>query len=421
MGKEVQTITAGYLETELAELGVPKGERLAVAVSGGADSTALLLLAKETHPVTALIVDHALRAESAAEAHTVVQLCETIGVPHATLVWQGDKPEANIQAEAREVRYRLMADWCKGQGVKYILTAHHRDDQAETLLMRLARGSGVYGLAGMARTRSMGADIQLLRPLLSVSKSALINYLERVGQNWIEDPSNQVDRFDRVKIRNFLKEPPLEGFTAERLAATSARLKRTRNALEHYESIWLQRAVKEGLAGELYLDRLELSTEPVEIILRGLASMCRYVSGSKFVPRMEKLHRLHTALLEDGFAGQTLLGVQISSLKDGRLLFVRELAAIPSKTLPEETSIWDNRFEFTLKGAIAGLEICPVGEDGWKQLKADSALLPFEHLPRQCVLALPALFRNGDLQAVPHLKYSKIKEFEVQIAPIRAF
>lgn len=414
-------VTASYLEAELGELGVPKGAKLAIAISGGADSTALLMLAKKSYVVTAITVDHGLRTESAEEAHTVVQLCETIDVPHVTLVWQGEKPNANIQAEAREARYRLMANWCSDRGVKYLLTAHHRDDQAETLLMRLARGSGVYGLAGMQKRHSLDHGVRLLRPLLDVPKRDLVDYLEKAGQSWIEDPSNQADRFDRVKIRKFLQEPPLDGFSAERLAATATRLRRTRDALEHYESVWLQRAVVDGEFGELYLESSELTSEPEEIILRGLASLCRYVSGGKFVPRMEKLQRLHAALLTDDFRGQTLLGAHISALKDGRLLFTRELAAIPPKTLLEETTIWDNRFEITLKGAMAGLEICPLGAEGWNEVRNCNNFAPTDYPLRQCVVGLPGVYQNGDLQAVPHLGYTKTKEFEVQLVPIRSF
>lgn len=417
-------LTADDVKVETTRHGVSVGGKLAVAVSGGADSLALLLLASEHFDVVALTVDHGLRQASAAEAAAVADLCLRFGIAHETLLWRGEKPTGNIQAAAREARYSLMAHWCQGHGICHLATAHHRDDQAETLLLRLARGSGVYGLAAMAPTRELvggakGPSVTLIRPLLPFAKSDLTTYLTERSIEWAEDPSNQSLAFDRVKIRGLLANPPVAGLHGERLAATAGRLRRTRDALEHYEAKWLGRAVQVFDEGYAVLDRGALQDEPEEIILRGLASLCRYAGKGVYVPRMEKLLRLFDQLSADGFRGQTLYGTQFIPLDDEKMLVSRELAGCQSATSLAETSSWDNRFEIFTKGDIAGLEISALGEDGWRQLKASGFDISVISVPRQVALVLPAIYQGADLRAVPQLGYSSLKDFSADIRPIR--
>jgi len=399
-----EQISADDVTAALLALGVPAGAPLAVALSGGADSMALLLLANGAFQVTALTVDHGLREASAAEAVQAAAMCAEHAITHQTLHWTGEKPVGNIQAEAREARYKLMVKWCTENDVAFLATAHHRDDQAETVLLRLARGSGVYGLAGMASTRDLGG-VTLVRPLLTVPKAALCDYLEAQSQVWIEDPSNKSDAFDRVKIRKLLADPPVEGFNSDRLAATAGRLRRSRDALEYYEAKWLGHAVKAKPEGHVYLDPSMLDSEPEEIILRAIASLCRYVSGGNYVPRMEKLQRLVGELRKPAFRGHTLYGAQFTLAGKGMILISRELSAISPATSLKETGTWDNRFEILAKGDMAGREICALGEAGWRQLKA--ALDKGELLvPRIVALGLPAVFKGPNLQVVPHINYN---------------
>ncbi|NVD44976.1 tRNA lysidine(34) synthetase TilS [Altererythrobacter sp. HHU K3-1] len=176
-------------------------------MSGGPDSVALLWLAQRAFPehVAAATVDHGLREESAAEAAFVADACAALGVPHTMLkvtVGQG-----NVQSEARRARYAAMADWLESENLSALLTAHHADDQAETLLMRLNRGSGVEGLAGIrARKLVPGTNIPLLRPLLSWRKNELVAVAVESGIGFISDPSNDNPAFDRVRIREALAE-----------------------------------------------------------------------------------------------------------------------------------------------------------------------------------------------------------------------
>lgn len=411
-------VTPDQVAQQLTQLGVAVGAPVAVAVSGGADSLALLLLMHRQFSVTALSVNHGLREEAAGELEHVASICAAHGIPHIGLVWEGEKPESNLQAAARDARYNLMANWCNENRVSYLALGHHRDDQAETVMLRLARGSGVYGLAGMSSTRELD-NVLLVRPLLDVPKHALRTFLKKLDIDWIEDPSNHSDAFDRVKVRRWLENPLLEGFTTERLAATAARLRRSRDALEFYEARWLERAVRAFPEGYALLSLSELAGEPDEILLRGLSSLCRFAGKGAYVPRMEKTERLLAALLSGAFAGQTLYGAQLTATGKQEVLISREIADCVDETSLEETCTWDNRFEITAKGDIAGLKIAALGEEGWRQLKASGFDVAEMKMPRIAALAVPAIFKGLDLQQVPQLGYSADESVSITVRPKR--
>ncbi len=187
---------------------VPAGTPIGIAVSGGPDSLALLLLGAATRPglVEAATVDHGLRAQSAEEAAMVAALCDKLNVPHRTLPadWS-EPPMSNVQAEARALRYRLLNDWAIERGLSAIATAHHADDQAETLLMRLARGAGVGGLGGTKARRALSEEIMLVRPLLGWRKAELIELVANAGLEPVDDPTNRDPRHDRSRIRKWLE------------------------------------------------------------------------------------------------------------------------------------------------------------------------------------------------------------------------
>lgn len=184
--------------------------RLGVAVSGGPDSLALLLLAARARPgrIDAATIDHRLREDSRGEAEMVARLCAELGVPHAILTarWE-DLPETAIQERARKERYRLLAYWAEERGLGALATAHHAEDQAETVLMRLARGAGVKGLAAMRR-RSVtpGAHVRLARPLLGWRQAELEQVCADAGVAPVRDPSNADERYERVRVRGTLSE-----------------------------------------------------------------------------------------------------------------------------------------------------------------------------------------------------------------------
>lgn len=207
--------------------------RFGVAVSGGPDSLALLLLAAAARPgtVEAATVDHGLRAESADEAAMVAGICESLGVPHRTLLadWP-EPPTTNIQAAARAMRYRLLNEWAVDVGLSAIATAHHADDQAETLLMRLLRGAGVGGLGATRAKRPLSDQVMLFRPLLGWRKAELVGLVADAGLEAVDDPSNRDPRHDRSRIRSLLQNA--NWADPARLAASASALRDADEALD---------------------------------------------------------------------------------------------------------------------------------------------------------------------------------------------
>ena len=285
---------------------VPAGTRLGVAVSGGPDSLALLLLAAAVRPgdVEAATIDHALRPDSAGEPEMVAQLCEQLGVPHATLTvrWR-EPPVTAIQERARRERYRLLGFWAEEQGLQAIATGHHADDQAETLLMRLMRGAGVRGLAGM-RPRSIapGTEVRLLRPLLGWRRSELQQLCADAGLTPIADPSNMDEKFERVRVRRALGDA--EWIDAAAVTRSAANLADADSALE-----WaMRREWKMAARASPGVITYRPGDAPREILRRIAARAVRKLAseGDKDL-RGAELDRLLATLIEGGSA--TLRGV----------------------------------------------------------------------------------------------------------------
>lgn len=209
----------------------PRPESLALAVSGGPDSLALLLLANAAFPgaIEAATVDHGLRRASAVEALHVEDICRRLGCPHSMLDVRVPDGPAGLQAEARRARYAALTGWAEARGIATLATAHHADDQAETLLMRLQRGSGVAGLSGIRPARPEGALV-LIRPLLGWTKSELVHLVATAGIEAVEDPSNHDPRFDRAVMRRFLRDNPQ--FGSQRLARSAGAVREADEALD---------------------------------------------------------------------------------------------------------------------------------------------------------------------------------------------
>lgn len=249
------SLTPERFRAAVAALAPDFGGKVALAVSGGPDSLALLLLAHRAgFDVVALSVDHGLRPEAAAEARHVAAVAAKLGVPHITL--SVDVPRtASVQAAARAVRYAAMADWCDANGVRWLMTAHHADDQAETLLMRLSRGSGLGGMAGIRARRPVeGYAVTLLRPLLGARKAELVGLVEAAGVAAVDDPSNRSEAYDRTGARALLAGG---GVDAGGAVATAAHLAEAEAALQ-----WT--------ADEAWAGRASVSEEAIALDTRGL-------------------------------------------------------------------------------------------------------------------------------------------------------
>lgn len=303
----------------------------AVAFSGGSDSLALLNLVagwarrKRKPAPVALIVDHGLRAGSHSAARAAARAARALGVKAHILKASGARPERDIEAAAREMRYRLMGDWLAKHGRLALYVGHTRDDQAETLLLRLARGSGLDGLSAMKPLSSWPVagyrDLVLVRPLLGFEKTALRDHLAAGGHDWLEDPMNRDPRFSRVRLRD--NWPALEslGLTTHRVANAAHHLARAREALDWVTLAILARAARVGNDGTL-VDSEALIAAPRELGLRALAAILAQVSGQAYRPRFEQLERLFDRLSELRLkGGVTLHGCRIGPAPKARALF----------------------------------------------------------------------------------------------------
>lgn len=380
---------------------VPPGDPVAVACSGGPDSMALtLLLAEWTETsgstLVAVTVDHGLRRESATEAKEVGRVLAVRGTQHTVLTWEGKKPRANIQEAARNARYGLLTRYCQSNTIKHLFVAHTQEDQAETFLLRLARGSGVDGLSCMQPLTQQNG-ILIHRPLLNVPKAALLEYLKEKKQDYLEDPSNQDPRFDRVKMRRAFPVLATLGLTSERLASTATTMARARVCLEELAQVTLASACDIFPEGYAML-RPFAATE--EITLRVFASLVMIIGGHDIKPRLEEVKRLSEAALDPEFKGATLGGCQFIA-REGNVLIIREPEAV-SPPVSAISAMWD-RFALhtdALEGTVGALT-----QEGWLQLAKEQGLAS-NYPDKKILYTLPALRDvSGKLLAVPHLKF----------------
>ena len=241
------------------------------------------------------------------------------------LPWRGIKPEADLEAAAREARYRLMGDWCVAQRIEGLYLAHTLEDQAETFLLRLGRGSGLDGLAAMQAVSSYPlpgySDQKMVRPLLKTMRSALRAFLAERHVEWIEDPMNADPRFARVRIRQAWQQLEEIGLSPARVAAASGHLARARKALEMATGEFLNRACRIE-ADRIVLDGASFAAVPEEIGLRALAQVLSQLSHAVYRPRFERLEALYRAITADGLsAARTLHGCRVAPATKSEAFF----------------------------------------------------------------------------------------------------
>lgn len=401
---------------------------LAVAVSGGADSLALCLLARDWAArrggaAVGLTVDHGLRPESGREARLVGRWLRARGIQHRILRWQGPKPETALQAAAREARYRLLWDWCRDRGVLHLLLAHHEGDQAETVLLRLERGSGLDGLAGMPAVRE-GYEARILRPLLAQPKDRLKATLRARGQDWIEDPSNVDLSFARARVRALLPRLAAGGLEPRRVAASAERLGAVRRALDDACGRLLAAAAAPYPAGYLWLEAKPLAEADDEVRRRALLRCLLCVSGAVYGPRQERLRRLAAEIGSGLGKASTLGGCRIVPM-GRRLLVCREARGAGERVEvePGMRFLWDGRFDVSI-GARRGRRaaargprpvLARLGSEGWRSVVAQAPDLRSTIVPAPARLALPALWLGREVFEVPHLGFRGESPHAVEI------
>ena len=385
-----------------------KCSSIAVAVSGGADSLALMVLLNRwrakhvTGPaIWVLTVDHRLRPTSAAEAAGVATVAKRLGMRHRILKWDGPKPRAGIEEAAREARYRLLCRATDRVGVADLLTAHHRDDQVETILMRLSRGSGLTGLAGMRGSRALNSKVTLHRPLLGIAKVRLIATSQAAQLTPVDDETNRDYRFARPRIRRVMPAIEQAGLDVDQIAKAAVRLARADDAVEHYVDALLKQVVTIDRFAVATLDRSGFKEAPEEVRLRALTRLILAASGVDWPPpRSEKLEAVERALVEGSRFKRTLAGAVVAASD----MAVRVLREGGRTELPRidvaagDEGVWDGRFAYRIGKAPAGLVIGPLGAAGVK-----IAGLRRSGLSPAAAAVLPALWLGREVVAVPPL------------------
>ncbi|MEP3231360.1 MAG: tRNA lysidine(34) synthetase TilS [Hyphomicrobiales bacterium] len=321
-------------------------EKIAVAVSGGSDSLAMLLMLAEWANeqgkyLHCLTVDHALRAASRDEALMVGKLCTKLGIPHDILTWDDEKPSTGLSNAARDARYELMAERCLALGVFDLVLGHQRDDQAETLLMRLSRSDqGGRGLAGMPLKTEYRTDlngpITLHRPLLGLARADLQGFLSARAVNWVSDPTNDNDAYERVRTRTVLGNNQI---LSEQLLAYAKVSARYRSAMSLEVARFISKHVDRIRFGGLVVDKAALKAQPEPVAVLVLQTLLSVIGGRDYLPSVADVQRVL-----EGIGGQTLARVRLHG-EGSSLYLTREVRNLPCvQKLGDLAHSWDRRF-----------------------------------------------------------------------------
>lgn len=375
-------------------------DRLGVAVSGGGDSVALLASLVEftksneidLHVIT---VDHGLRAETKHEIALVTDLCARWALPHHVEFWTGWAGEGNLQAAARDARYGLIADWAYGNQITHVALGHTADDQAETFLMRLARGAGVDGLSAMS-PRRVQHGVTWVRPFLGLERSALRTYLRAAQIDWCEDSSNENRDFERIRVRDALTVLGSLGVQVSTLADVAENMARARDALDWQTFLAAQDATT-LVYGAIVIERSKFRMLPEEIGRRLIVHAITWIAQSTYPPRRDGVAQVLTAI-RDG-SGATLEGCQVVVERDGIWVF-RELNALRDVTC-EVGDMWDDRWLVTGPEDDPDIEVRALGIEplsdipNWRDLG----------LPRAALAVTPSVWYDDRMIAAPVVQH----------------
>jgi tRNA(Ile)-lysidine synthase len=383
---------------------------LAVAVSGGPDSVALAILAdrwarERGGRICAVTVDHRLRPESGDEIRRLHGWLAARAIRHKILAWSAHKPTTGVQEAAREARYQLLAEWCREHGCLHLLTAHQREDQAETHLIRRSAGSGADGLAGMSAIREF-ADCRILRPLIGVPKARLVALLDAERQPFITDPSNRDPTYQRSWLRGTGAVPVGADFAT--LLSGIRELGHERVARERKCARLLAQTVVLHPAGFAVLDR-GIALAPSDIAERAFQAIVAVIGGKPYPARRERVARLHGMLSGAARRGHTLGGCRFVHWRH-RILVLRELAdaAGPVRLPPGASFLWDRRFSVVLPAAATrAVTIGYLGRSGVVALNRHRPKTRRCGLPGLIYPILPAVWDHEGIAAVPHLGYRR--------------
>ena len=381
---------AGLLAQVAAVFKGYSGE-VGVAVSGGSDSVALLhLLVAAGARVSAITINHDLRLEAAEEARFVAGLCAGLGVAHSVVIWDHGVVAGNVPDMARRARYALIAGWAQAQGVARVMLGHTADDQAETVLMGLARGAGLDGLCGMRPWWDQGA-VRFERPLLGVGRAHLRGYLTRAGVAWMDDPTNDDMQYQRVRTRKAMALLRPLGISVEGLGEVARNLAAARAALVAGVAEAAARIGQER-AGALIFHHAAFLALPDDIRRRLLIAALRWVASAVYAPRAEAVLRVLAAI--DQTRDATLWGARIRVSPD-EISITREPRAV-AHVVCGPHQLWDGRWR--VEGPPApGLEVRALGAVGLAACKDWRST----GISRDALLVSPAIWLGNALIAAP--------------------
>ena len=401
---------------------------IALAVSGGPDSIAMMFLTSQSKKikkenVTILTVDHDLRKDSRKEANLVMQNAKKIGFKCKILKWKGLKPTSGIQEAARRSRYDMMLSWCKENNVKKLFLAHHMDDQVETFLMRLSKGSGIDGLSSMSK-KSNKENINIIRPFLEIPKVKLVEIANFSKMKWISDPSNSNLSYQRSRIRKLIPALSKEGIDSHHINLAIKRMDSAKDTLVKITNRDISKYVKnmEDIAYSLSYEAIdELSSE---ILLRILDRVIMVASGSIYPPRRAKVESILSWLKSDSkVTAKTLSGTVIRKRKD-YIIFYRELKSSQRSPniypLTSRYLSWDNRFCIKLNKSKK-LEVRSLGDKGVKILKSKKILKKkgLNNIPLSAWKSAPGVWSKKRLISVPSLRYNVFDNFKIYLKSLR--
>ena len=302
-----------YLKFKSNIIKVIKKQPFAVAVSGGSDSLCLAYFCKifsseNKSKMHVLIVDHMLRKESSKEALKVSRILKKRKINSKILKWKGTIPVSNIQKNARDMRYSLIASYCLKKNIKYLMTAHHEDDQIENFFIRLIRGSGLSGLASMSKKTKYNNNLKILRPFLNIKKSDLKHITMGYFKTFIKDPSNKNKNFLRIRIRKYRKNMEKEGLDTKKIVKTVDNLMSANQAINFYKNKALYKHTSFLSKNKCLINKQIFSEEAGEIIFKCISDILSLISGTYYPPRSKKIVNLIDRIKKEKFSKCTLGG-----------------------------------------------------------------------------------------------------------------
>jgi tRNA(Ile)-lysidine synthase len=405
------------IEADAAFARLARFHHVVLAVSGGPDSMALLVLAAEWQArrtsrlpaISVATVDHKLRAQSGAEAEFVGREAARLGLAHTVLDWSGDKPATGLADAARRARYELLGEYAQkfAPAITAIVTAHHLEDQAETFAMRLARGAGVDGLSSISAERALreASPIVLVRPLLSFSKARLLATLAERGIAFVEDPTNVDARYERARMRQSFPALDAAGISARAVATSARRLGDAREALGYAEDSFIA-TLELTFGNEVFatLNSERFKCGPAFLRQRVLARLIARYGGASPEPRLSEIEDLAARLQRADKCTATLGGATISAGSHFVRVW-REAGRLDEgeiNLVPGESRIWDQRFILRCTPeTTAAVTVRPLGDRNY--LKIAGRLARKSRPPARAVYALPSFWVGSELLAVPSL------------------